>query len=331
VIITQLEHAVEQVDLSRATMKGMITLGTGPAGGTYHAFGRALSRYANEHKSPLFPYPSVGSVQNASMVQNGSLDFGLVQSDVAQFLYQGSVPEGFYPNRNLRTVASLWPEAVHVVTLAGTGIRSMADLDNKRVAIGVRGSGSRVNAVLIGLKADLGGDNLPNIREIGLAQAIRELERGKIDAFFLTEAVPAPALQELASRRKDVRFVSIGEEFIAKLAAQHFAYYPMYIESRTYPNQTEPFQTLGLAAALITNANVPDKKVNNMLESLLEGAVDLSRKYYRAAFITRETMRLGIAVPLHPAAERFYDRYDARPPAEAAALDPAPAPRPDPG
>jgi len=35
---------------------------------------------------------------------------------------------------------------------------------------------------------------------------------------------------------------------------------------------------------------------------------DLSGR--RAAFISRETMRLGLAVPLHPAAEAFYDRYD---------------------
>ena len=47
-----------------------------------------------------------------------------------------------------------------------------------------------------------------------------------------------------------------------------------------------------------------------MLNLLLTGGDELARKYYRAAFISRETMRLGLAVPLHPAAERFYDRYD---------------------
>jgi len=47
-----------------------------------------------------------------------------------------------------------------------------------------------------------------------------------------------------------------------------------------------------------------------MLGLLLSGGDELARKYYRAAFIARETMQLGLEVPLHPAAQRFYDRYD---------------------
>ena len=39
---------------------------------------------------------------------------------------------------------------------------------------------------------------------------------------------------------------------------------------------------------------------------ILESANALSKVFYRAGFISKETMRLGIAVPLHPAAARFY-------------------------
>ena len=84
----------------------------------------------------------------------------------------------------------------------------------------------------------------------------------------------------------------------------------MTVPAKTYPGQTEPFTTLGLAAALITHARVEDEKVEQMLDLLLTGGDELARKYYRAAFISRQTMRLGLAVPLHPAATRFYDRYD---------------------
>jgi len=84
----------------------------------------------------------------------------------------------------------------------------------------------------------------------------------------------------------------------------------MTVPAKTYPGQTEPFTTLGLAAALITHARVEDEKVEQMLDLLLTGGDELARKYYRAGFISRETMRLGLAVPLHPAALRFYERYD---------------------
>jgi TRAP transporter TAXI family solute receptor len=151
---------------------------------------------------------------------------------------------------------------------------------------------------------------MPVILEASTNQAIRDLEKGKIDAIVLTQAVPAPSLQSLASRRKDVRFLSIPPHIIEQLTVLHSAYYPMHVAARTYPNQTQPFVTLGLSAALMTSKNVPDEKVEAMLMGLLKNSGRLARDYYRAGFITSETMRLGIAVPLHPAAERIHNKYE---------------------
>jgi uncharacterized protein len=136
------------------------------------------------------------------------------------------------------------------------------------------------------------------------------LEGGEVDALFLTEAIPAPSIQALASRRDDLRFVPMPPRLFEKLAENHFDYYSLTVPARTYPGQSEPFTTLGLAASLMTHSQVADDTVEKMLHLLLTGGDELARKYYRAAFISRETMRLGLAVPLHPAAERFYDRYD---------------------
>jgi TRAP transporter TAXI family solute receptor len=309
-IIEELDKAVGQIDLRTARLEGSIILGTGVAPGTYYSFGKALSNYAGQRGIPIFSAPSEGSVANASRLQAGRLDFGLVQSDVAQLLYGGLVGEGFFPNRELRGVASLWPEAVHLLTLKGNGIHRLLDLEGRRVAVGQRGSGSRINAVLIGLATRLDAERLPDIREISLARAIEQLESGEVDALFLTEAIPAPSIQALAAKRNDLRFVSIPPDLFESLAKSHFVYYPMTVPAKTYPGQTEPFTTLGLAAALITHARVEDEKVEQILELLLSGGDELARKYYRAGFISRETMRLGLAVPLHPAALRFYERYD---------------------
>ncbi len=308
-VVEELQGAIDRIDLRTANLEGKITLGSGTAQGTYYSFGEALSRYAGQQGIALFNAASEGSLENASRLQASRLDFGLVQSDVAQLLHRGLRSAGFYPYNELRAVASLWPEAVHLLTLEGSGITQLSDLRGRRVAIGSRGSGSRVNALLIGLAAELNGDPLPAIREISLARGIAELETGEVDALFLTEAIPAPAVQKLASYRNDLRFVPMPTELFEKLAQKHYAYYPLTVPARTYPGQVEPFTTFGLAAALITHRNVEDKKVEQMLELLTSGGDELARSYYRAAFISGETMRLGLAVPLHPAAERFYERY----------------------
>ena len=309
-IVEELDKAVDRIDLRSARLEGKITLGSGSAPGTYYSFGVALSSYAEQRDITVFSATSEGSVENASRLQAARLDFALVQSDVAQLLYRGMTSERVFPNEELRAVASLWPEAVHLLTLKDSGIEQLADLENRKVAVGQRGSGSRVNALLIGLAAGLNSEQMPVIREISLAKAIAHLELGEVDALFLTEAIPAPSIQALAARRDDLRFVSMPPTLLAQLSEQHFSYYPLTVPARTYPGQAEPFTTLGLAAALMTHRRVPDDRVEEMLDLLLTGGEELAREYFRAAFISRETMRLGLAVPLHPAAERFYQRND---------------------
>ncbi len=308
IIREELGDALARIDLRTARLEGAITFGTGPVGGTYYAFGQAFSGYAAQQQVAVFSARSEGSVENASRLQSGRLDFGLVQSDVAQMLYEGWRREGFFPNLNLRAVASLWPEAVHLVTFESTGIRTVSDLARRRIAIGQRGSGSRVNALIVGRMLDINEDDRPSIRELGVARAIRELEAGEIDAFFLTEAVPAPSIQALATRRQDLRFVSIPLDLLGGDDSLHLDYYPLTVEARTYPGQDEPFTTLGSTAALLTNTDVPDQRVEQVLELLTAGGDELARYDYRAAFISRETMRLGLAVPLHPAVVRFFER-----------------------
>jgi TRAP transporter TAXI family solute receptor len=308
--LEELDKALARIDLRNARKEGKITLGSGAAAGTYHAFGKALSQYAEQQEIALFSAGSQGSVENASRLQAGRIDFGLVQGDVAQLLYQGLITKGFYPYKELRAVASLWPEAVHLLTLESTGIRHLSELKGRRIAIGQRGSGSRVNAMLIALVADIEDAQLPDIRELSLPAAISQLEAGEVDAVFLTEAVPAPAVQALAARRPDLRFVPMPPDLFVRLSQKGFVYYPLTVKARSYPGQEESFTTLGLAAMLMTHRQVPGERVETMLNLLVSGVDALSRRYYRAAFISPETMRFSLDVPLHPAAQAFFARYD---------------------
>ncbi len=306
VIVRELHTALTRIDLHLAHQDGQLTLGTGPQSGSYHRFGEALGSLAERSGLALHSYESEGSIENGTLLRSGLLDFSLVQSDVAETLHLGLTDNGILANRNLRSVASLWPEAVHLVTLASSGIERISDLRERRVGVGRRGSGTRFNVLSIALAANMTGSDQPEIRDMDVTEGIRALESGAIDAFFFTSAIPSPVLQALSARRPDVRFVSLDAAVVHDLAERRFAYYALEVEARTYPNQMQPFLTVGLTASLVTNAHVDDASVTQVLELLVDQADTLSDRYFRAGFITRETMRLGLAVPLHRAAERFY-------------------------
>jgi len=306
VIVGELRQAVSRIDLQLAHLDGGLTLGSGPRPGTYHRFGLALHEFSELSGFPIAVYESQGSLENGSLLRSRLLDFALVQSDVSETLYNGWIESGVLPNRELRSVASLWPEAVHLVTLEASGIADLAGLSGRRVGVGARGSGTRFNVLSIAMTSGMSGDAQPHIVDLGVLDGIRALEAGEIDAFFVTSAVPSPPLQALAARRDDVRFVSIDAPVVHTLAEKRFAYYVLEVDARSYPNQTEPFLTVGLASTLVTHEGVADAAVDRLLEMLVEQADTLSGRYFRAGFISSETMRLGLAVPLHPAAERFY-------------------------
>lgn len=307
-IVKELQLSVERLDLKFAQQKGALIFGSGQVLGTYHKFGKLFSDYSSQHELAMHNTVSEGSIENTYRVHNYLVDFALIQSDVAETLYKGRMELQQFPNSNLRSLASLWPEAVHIVVLQDSGITTLKEIAGKRVAVGTPGSGSRFNAVRIARAAGLSPAQFPEILELGVTEAVAALEAGEVDVLFVTEAIPSAALQKLSSRRSDVRFLSLERSLINTLSRQQFAYYPLTVPVRTYPGQSEPFITLGLTALLITHQRIADDTVEKVLEMLLDSRSELAKKYYRAGFISNATMRLGIAVPLHSGAEKFYAR-----------------------
>ena len=297
---------MQRIDLKFAQQQGEFIFGSGQVLGTYYEFGKLFSVYSSDHGIAMHNAASEGSIENTYRVQNHLLEFALIQSDVAETMYKGWMELQQLPNSNLRSMASLWPEAVHIVVLQGSDINTLHNLAGKQIAVGAAGSGSRFNAIRIARAIGLSAAQFPQILELGTAESIAALETGLVDAIFITEAVPSVALQQLSSRRNDIRFLSLERELIKTLARQQFAYYPLTVPIRTYPGQSEPFTTLGLTALLVTHQHTADETVEKVLEMLLDSRNELAKKYYRAGFISDATMRLGIAVPLHPGAVKFY-------------------------
>jgi TRAP transporter TAXI family solute receptor len=72
-----------------------------------------------------------------------------VQADVAYWAYSGTgVFDGKPKVADLRSIANLYPESVHVVVRKGVA-KSIADLKGKKVSLDEPGSGTLLNAKAI--------------------------------------------------------------------------------------------------------------------------------------------------------------------------------------
>ena len=308
ITLRELRRSLTRIDLGHADLDQYQTFGTGWPDGTYYKFGEAFAAYASKHNFRVFNYASEGSLENGFRLNTGRIDFALLQSDVAEVLYKGWLEEGQLPSPDLRAISSLWPEAIHVVTLEQSGLRTFADIEDKRIAIGSLLSGTRFTAARIWQAAGFSQINSNNFKLLDRGNSIKALEHGEVDVIIIAGAVPDPALQDLAQRRDDIRFIPLGQTIISKLAEQNFAYYALPIPARTYPGQTESIVTLGMPVLLATNVNTSNQDVEQFMKLIRDGTAEIARTFYRAGFITDKTSRLGISMPLHPGAENFYAR-----------------------
>ena len=318
VILDEFSQALARIDRRLARLDGKLAFGTGWPAGTYNRFGHSFARYAGKKGFPVFNYASEGSIENGLSLQRGELDFAMIQSDAAEVLYTGWQALSILPQSDLRSMASLWPEALHIVALADSGIRRFEDLQGKRLAVGSLRSGTLFTAKRVWIASGLTIPAVSQIATLGLRDSIAALEAREVDAIFIAGAIPDQALQNLVGRRKDVRMVPIDSHILTQLTTENFAYYSTTIPAKTYPGQRKPYTTLGFAALLITNRKTPEHDVERFLNLLAQGADVLAKDFYRAAFISRETARQGISVPLHVGAERFYQQLESR---EAADLE----------
>ncbi len=249
---------------------------------------------------------SRGSVDNVNAISSGLRNSGFAQSDVAYWAYTGTgTMEGKDPQKDLRTIAALFEEHIHLVTLADSGINSVADLKGKRVSLDEPGSGTYVDGKLILEANGLGVKDVTAEALKGNA-ASEALRNGKIDAFFVVAGYPTGSLVELASAAK-IKLVPIDGDAAKALSDKYGFFGQSEIPGGTYEG-VDATKTVAVGAQWFTSAKEDEELVYNITKALWnkESRKLLDIGHAKGKTINKETALNGIGVPLHPGAEKFY-------------------------
>jgi len=296
-------------------------IGTGSTSGSYFPIGGIIasaisnppgSRECDKDGSCGVPgllavaQSTQGPIENLALIAKGTLRSGLAQADLAYWAFHGT---GLYAGKgavkNLRAIASLYPEMIHIVVRAGTDIQGIHDLKLRRVSLGEEGSGTLVNARAI-LKAhgmtEL--DVVPFYLQPGPAADL--LGKDGIDAFFVNAGLPAQAVADLA-RKTRLRFLTIrGDELTALLKAYPF-FAPRIIPGGTYEG-VAGVETLAIGVQYLVAAEADEKLVYGITQALWHPNTE---KLWQNVGSLAASIRLphaldGLGVPLHPGAALYY-------------------------
>jgi hypothetical protein len=295
----------------------LFRIGTGGEGGTYFPIGKLLARVMSgmvggctaddcNSVAPLVVVQvSNGSVANVENMAAGLLEAGLVQADVAHWAYGGTE---IFSQRDavteLRAVASLYAESVHLVVRGGSGIHSVADLRGKRVSLDEPGSGTLVDARVIlaayGLhEGDIG------CRHLKPSFAAEKLSSGELDAYFIVAGYPTRSVEQALAA--GARLVPIDGPTLETLVGDYPFFSRGVIPAEIYAG-SGPTKTLTVGAQLLVTVSASDELIYRMTRAIWADSARavLDSGHPKGGEIRLQTALSGLAIPLHPGARRFY-------------------------
>ena len=288
-----------------------VTIGTGGITGVYYPTGGAIAKIVNAKKDKYDIRATVestgASVFNINAIMAGDLEFGIAQADRQYQAYNGLSEWEGKPQKDLRAVFALAPEAVTFVAAEDSGIKSLKDAKGKVVNIGNPGSGNRQNAIDVFEAAGINIEKDLKAESIKAADAPRMLQDGRIDGFFYTVGHPNGNIKEATAGKRKTRIVSITD---IEPLVKKFPYYSLTnIDMAQYPEATtanEKVTTVGMLATFVTSAKVPDDVVYAITKEVCENLDEFKKLHPALEGLTRETMLEGLTAPIHPGALKYY-------------------------
>lgn len=296
------------VGVAAAQAPAFFRIGTGGTAGTYYPVGGMIANAVSEPPGLVATAVATnGSVANVNGIVSGAMEGGFSQADVAYWAFTGTgVFDGKPKVEDLRSVANLYPESVHVVVRKGTA-KSIADLKGKKVSLDEPGSGTLINAKAILAAYGITEKDI-NAEYLKPNQAAEKLKDGGVDAFFFTGGYPAAAISELASTSAGIDLLPIDGDGAAKLRAASPFFAEDSIPDATYKG-IGAVKTVAVGAHLVTSSKQPEDVIYRITKAMWNDKTRavLDAGHAKGKVIRKETALSGIGgVPLHPGAAKFY-------------------------
>lgn len=303
VLMLALTFTVGTADAGRR----FISIASGWVTGAYYPFAGAVSRVAWKHlkeKNIKVTAESSGaSVANAKLIGVGDTDLAILQNDIASYAFNGQMMFK-KPIKNMLGLMTLYPETIQIVATQAAGIKSVADLKGKRVSLGPVGSGTTENAKQIlaawGLKpADMKAE------QMSASQAADYMKDGRLDAYFNTTGVGAAHIIDTCVLVPSM-IVPVSGPNAAKLMKQYSFYAKDTIKPGIYKGVDAPVETIAVMATVVARADLEAEIVYDILSAIYTDLPQIKKAHAKFADISVKTSQVGMSVPLHPGAQKFF-------------------------
>ena len=274
----------------------------------YYPYGGGLAKVLNENIAGVRATAEVtaASVDNLKFLRDGQADIAFALADTVADAVAG---RGAFDGAPVpvASLAVLYSNYTHVVTLAQSGMTSVKDLRGKTVSTGSPGSGTEVIAFRVLRAAGLNPDTDLTRQGLGASESAGALKDGKIDAFFWSGGLPTAAIQDLAhSQGISLRLLPTADLVPALRAEFGELYFPLEIPTGAYRGIAAPVQVVGVANVLVVSRAMPEALAYDITRVMFEKQLELAAIHPEASKLSLQTATAGSPAPFHPGAMRYF-------------------------
>jgi uncharacterized protein len=284
-----------------------LSIATGGTGGVYYPIGGGMANILSKY----IPYAeataevTAASVDNCLLVGAKKADMALIMADTGWDAFQGM--SKFKEKLPIMTLAVLYINNMHLVTVEGKGIDKVMDLKGKRVSTGAPGSGTEVKCLRVIEAYGLNPDKDMTRDRLGASESAGALKDGKIDAYFWDGGLPTASVTDLgATPGIKLKLIAHGDA-IPKMTEK---YGPLYfkgvIPAKTYPGQNQDVSIARVSNLLICNKDMKEKVAYDIVKTLFDHKPELVAVHKMAEELALEPQVDGSPLPFHPGAAKYF-------------------------
>ena len=286
-----------------------IAIATGGTGGVYYPLGGGLANILSKTLPGIQATAEVtgGSVDNLKLIGSGQAELAFTMVDATLDAYKGE--DKFKGGKvDVRALAVLYPNRMHVVTVEGRGVEKIADLKGRRVSTGAPGSATEVMAFRVIEAAGLDKDKDMRRERLGAAESVNAIKDGKIDAFFWVGGLPTAAITDLAAtpgiKLKLIDHSELAEKMNAKYGQLYSA---DVIKAGTYPGQETDNRMTSVWNIMVANASLPEQLAYNVVKTMFDKKAEWAAIHRDASELNLENQSIAkSAIPFHPGAVKYF-------------------------
>lgn len=278
---------------------------TGPQGGSWYPLGGAIAEILKKEVpgTTASVLPGAGII-NIQGTESGQTEIGFGNAVSTADAIAGREPFKA-PAKNVRQLATLYMQYFQLVVLDDSGIKTVADLKGKSIAVQPRGNtGEQMTRELLQVYG-LSYKDMAKVSHVSYNDAVALMKDGHAQAFTLITTVPAAAILDLASARK-IRMLTLPDDKFKDLQKINSGYARREIAKGIYPGVDYDVRQFGTYTHLMIRADLPDDLVYGITKALARNADSLGAVVKDVKGLTVNEMAFDVGVPYHPGALKFY-------------------------